>query len=212
MNTKNNFNIKISPKTLERLTSYHGMLIEYLEEKITSISSPQIASRLRIDDSQVRKDLKLLDNMGRRRVGYPVEELKQSIEKVLGFSTPKAAFIVGAGCMGSALARYDKFKNYGLNILALFDNDPLKVDMSIGDKQIFHISKLPNLAQRLNVNIAILTLPRERAQKTADFLVAAEFKYIWNFTSAILKVPDEVKVLNENIIASFLQFACQNIE
>ena len=48
--------------------------------------------------------------------------------------------------------------------------------------------------------------------KTADFLIESNIKYIWNFTPAILKVPADVKVWNENIIASFLQFACQNLQ
>lgn len=203
---------QISPKIVERLTLYHSILVEYLGQGVESISSPQIASRLNIDDSQVRKDCKYINNIGKRRVGYNVVELKESIEKTLGFSEPKDAFIVGAGYVGLALARYDNFKNYGLNILALFDNDPVKVGMQFSDKEVFHISKLPDLAERLNTEIAILTLPREYAQDMADFLVKSNVKYIWNFTPAVLKVPKDVKVWNENLISNFLQFACKDIE
>ena len=113
--------------------------------------------------------------------------------------------------MGLALAKYDNFNSYGLNILALFDNDPHKIDMQVNNKQIFHISKLPNLAQRLNVDIAILTVPRQYAQDVADFLIDSDIKYIWNFTPAVLVVPPHIKVWNENLIASFLQFACKEI-
>ncbi len=203
---------KISEKVVERLTFYHCILIEYIEKNIESISSPQIASRLNIDDSLVRKDFKMLNNIGRCRVGYSVQELKDSIEKTLGFAKPKEAFIVGAGHVGLALARYDNFKNYGLEMLALFDNDPTKVGMKIEEKQIYHISKLPELAEQLNVEIAVLTVPKPQAQKVADFLVESNIKYIWNFSPVILKVPPHVKVWNENLIASFLQFACKNID
>ncbi len=58
-------------------------------------------------------------------------------------------------------------------------------------KEVFHISKLPNLAERLNVEIAIMTVPREFAQKTADYLVQSNIKYIWNFTPTVLSVPKE---------------------
>lgn len=203
---------EISPKIVERLTLYHSILVEYMAEGLESISSPQIAARLDIDDSQVRKDCKFINNIGRRRVGYNVLDLKEAIEKTLGFAETKDAFIVGAGHVGLALARYDNFKNYGLNILALFDNDPMKIGMKFSDKQVFHISKLPDLATRLNTDIAILTLPRRYAQEMADYLVKANIKYIWNFTPAVLKVPKDVKVWNENLISSFLQFACKDIE
>lgn len=201
----------IPEKVSNRLTLYHSIMVEYIEEGQQTISSPQIAQRLGIDDSQVRKDFKLLNNAGKCRVGYLVQDLKDSIEKTLGFSNTKDAFIVGAGHLGLALAKYDSFNSYGLNILALFDNDPQKVDLQVNSKQIFHISKLPNLVKRLNVEIAILTVPRQYAQQVADFLIESDIKYIWNFTPAVLKVPPNVKVWNENLMGSFLQFACKDI-
>ena len=201
----------IPEKVSNRLTLYHSILVEYIEAGIESISSPQIAQRLGIDDSQVRKDFKLLNNAGKCRVGYMVKDLQDSIEKTLGFAKTKDAFIVGAGHLGLALAKYDSFNSYGLNILALFDNDPQKVDMQVNNKQIFHISKLPNLVGRLGVEIAILTVPRQYAQQVADYLIDSNIKYIWNFTPAVLKVPSSVKVWNENIMGSFLQFACKDI-
>ena len=201
----------IPEKVSNRLTLYHSIMVEYIEEGIETISSPQIAQRLGIDDSQVRKDFKLLNNAGKCRMGYLVKDLKDSIEKTLGFAHVKDAFIVGAGHLGLALAKYDSFNSYGLNILALFDNDPQKVDMQVNNKQIFHISKLPNLVERLGVDIAILTVPRKNAQQVADFLIQSKIKYIWNFTPAVLKVPQEVKVWNENLMGSFLQFACKDI-
>ena len=205
-------NTEIPDKVLSRLTLYHSILTEYIEEGQDTISSPQIALRLNIDDSQVRKDFKLLNNVGRCRVGYNVAELKDSIEDTLGFKKSKDAVIIGAGHLGLALAKYSGFNDYGLNILALFDNDPQKVDMTVNNKQIFHISKLPNLIQRLNVEMAILTVPKTCAQKTAEYLVQSGIKYIWNFTPTVLKTPFSVKVWNENMIAGFLQFAAQHLQ
>jgi len=202
--------MEISDKVINRLTLYHCILTDYLEKNIEYISSPQIAVLLNIDDSQVRKDLKYLNNVGKCRVGYKVKDLRESIEKTLGFQDTKDAFIVGAGNLGLALTKYDDFQNYGLNILALFDNDALKVDMSINEKTIFHISKLPDLARRLNVEMAILTVPRKYAQEVTDYLVNSGIRHIWNFTPCILKVPDTVKVWNENLMGSCLQFTARN--
>lgn len=201
---------EISEKVINRLTLYHCILTDYIDRNIEYISSPKIATLLNIDDSQVRKDLKLLNNAGTCKVGYIVKELKESIEKTLGFETVKDAFIIGAGNLGLALAKYDNFANYGLNVLALFDNDTLKIDLTINNKQVFHISKLPDLTKRLNVEIAILTVPRHAAQETAEFLIASGIKYIWNFSPCVLDVPKNIQVWNENLMGNFLQFTVQN--
>ena len=199
-------NRQLSEKVINRLTLYHCILSEYVARGIEFISSPQIAGLLKIDDSQVRKDISLLNNVGKCRVGYSAYDLKQSIEKTLGFEKPKEAFIIGAGNLGLALAKYDNFANYGLNVLALFDNDPLKIGMTVNDKQIFHIAKLSDLTKRLNIKIAILTVPKSTAQVTAEYLVESYIKYIWNFTPTVLNLPDNIQVWNENLMGNFLQF------
>ncbi len=197
---------KISEKVINRLTLYHCILDDYINKNIEFIASKQIAALLNIDDSQVRKDISILNNSGKCRVGYIVKELKKSIETTLGFSKTKNAFIIGAGNLGMALAKYDNFTNYGLNIIALFDNDPKKIGNTVNNKLILDIKKLPNLSKKSNVDIAILTVPKNFAQTTADFLVEADIKYIWNFTPVVLSVPKNVQVWNENLMGNFLQF------
>lgn len=196
----------LTAKLISRLTLYHSILTGLEEDGIDTVSSPQIAELLKIDDSQVRKDIKFLGKSGKTKVGYRVIEVRKLIEKTLGFEKTKDAFVVGAGNLGLALAKYDDFKYYGFNILALFDNDPIKIDITVNNKQVFDISKLPDLTRRLNVEIAILTVPKNFAQDTADYLVASGIKYIWNFTPTVLKLPDNVQVWNENLIGNFLQF------
>ncbi len=196
----------LSEKVIHRLTQYHCIVTDMEEKGKEVVSSPQIAELLKIDDSQVRKDMKLLGKSGKTKVGYHVSEMKQLIEKTLGFKRTKDAFIVGAGNLGLALAKYDDFGFYGFNILAMFDNDPLKINLTVNGKQVFHISKLPDLKKRLNVEIAVLTVPRKYAQETADYLCASGIKYIWNFTPTVLKLPEDVQVWNENLIGNFLQF------
>ena len=197
---------KISDKVINRLTLYHCILKDFINSGSEYISSKQIAALLRIDDSQVRKDLNLLSNSGKTRVGYPVKSLKKSIETTLGFSKNKKAYIIGAGNLGMALAKYDNFSSYGLNIISLFDNDPNKIGKEVNNKKILDIKELPVLVWQHYVDIAILTVPAAYAQSTADYLVNMGIKYIWNFTPTVLKVPDDVQVWNENLMGNFLQF------
>lgn len=197
---------KISEKVINRLTLYHCILQDFIDKKIEYISSKQIATLLRIDDSQVRKDINLLNNSGKSRVGYIVKELKKSIETTLGFAKTKNAYIIGAGNLGMALAKYDNFTCYGLNIINLFDNDESKIGKSVNNKDIINIKELPRHTKENDVDIAILTVPGKFAQSTAEYLVSANIKYIWNFTPTVLDVPEDVQVWNENLMGNFLQF------
>ncbi len=199
-------NKQISDKVINRLTLYHCILQDYISNNIEYISSKQIALLLRIDDSQVRKDINLLNNSGKSRVGYIVKELKKSIETTLGFSKNKKAYIIGAGNLGTALANYDNFANYGLNIISLFDNDVNKIGKEINNKKILDIKTLPSYVWQHYIDIAILTVPAKYAQSSAKFLVQSGIKYIWNFTPAVLDVPEDVQVWNENLMGNFLQF------
>lgn len=197
---------KISEKVINRLTLYHCILQDFIDKNIEYISSKQIATLLRIDDSQVRKDINLLNNSGKSRVGYIVKELKKSIETTLGFAKTKNAYIIGAGNLGMALAKYDNFTSYGLNIINLFDNDESKIGKAINNKDIINIKELPRHTKENDVDIAILTVPGRFAQATAEFLVKSNIKYIWNFTPVVLDVPENVQVWNENLMGNFLQF------
>lgn len=198
---------KVSEKTISRMTLYHCILTDYIIKGIDTISSPQIASLLGIDDSQVRKDISFIKNSGKSRVGYLVKELKASIEKTLGFSKPKNAIIIGAGNLGNALANYSNFSNYGLNVLALFDTDKNKIGKTINEKSVYSIDEIKELTSKIDIDMAILTVPREFAQQTADLLVKENIKYIWNFSPTVLDVPSDVQVWNENLMGNFLQFA-----
>lgn len=200
----------ISDKVINRLTLYHSILTDYKEEYI---SSPQIADLLHIDNTQVRKDIALLGYKGKCKVGYKAYDLKVLIEETLKFKTVKTAFIVGAGNLGMALAKYDNFEAYGFNISALFDNNPLQIGLKVNGKEVYHINELPKLADKFGAKIAILTVPRAFAQEVTDFLVKSGIKYIWNFTPCVLNVPDKVQVWNENLIGNFLQFTVNhNVE
>ena len=196
----------LSDKLIYRLTQYHCIVTDMEELGKSLVTSPQIAELLKIDDSQVRKDMKVLGKTGKTKVGYQVSEVKQLIEKTLGFEKIKDAFIVGSGNLGLAHAKYNDFKFYGFNIRAMFDNDPLKLNLSVNGKQVLHISKLPELTKKLNVEIAVLTVPRQFAQETAEYLAASGIKYIWNFTPVVLKLSKNTQVWNENLIGNFLQF------
>ena len=62
----------------------------------------------------------------------------------------------------------------------------------------------------MNVEIIILTVPRKSAQYIANLLAQTKIKYIWNFTPAVLNVPQNIAVWSENLIGSFLKFTLKD--
>lgn len=196
----------LSQRTINRLTQYHTILREYSKKQIENITSAQISSFLKIDETQVRKDLKSINCKGKCKVGYVANELKNIIEDVLDYKTTKKAFVIGAGNLGIALSKYSKFSEFGLEILGLFDINEAKIGKKFDNKEIYHLSTLKDKIKETGANIAILTIPNKVAQEVADEIIKAGIKYIWNFAPSILSVPDDVKVWNENLIGSFLQF------
>ena len=195
---------ELSNKIINRLTLYHCIL-KYTMKGRDVISSFEIADLLNLDASLVRKDIAICGVLGNKKQGYAVLALQKAIEKKLGFSTNKEIFIVGAGNLGSALAKYVDFKDYGIDILALFDKDPKKIGQEINGKKILALEKLESLISRISIKNIILAVPAENAQEVADYAVKCGVQFIWNFTPTVLSVPKSVTVYYENIVSSFMQ-------
>ena len=204
---------ELSQRTINRLTQYYAILRDYSKKNIENITSSQISQFLKIDETQVRKDVKSINCKGKCKVGYSVEELKTIIEDILDYKIIKRAVIIGAGNLGQALSGYSKFEEFGLDIVALFDTDENKIGKKFNNKDIFSLKDLPQYIKKTGINIAILTTPNKVAQEVCDFLVECNIKYIWNFAPSVLIVPQDVNVWHENLIGSFIQFcAISNIK
>ncbi len=194
---------QISKQALQRLPYYLRYLHSLHSAGTKNVSAPTIASALRLHEVQVRKDLEIVSTTGGKpRTGFTVQELIVDIERFLGYDNTDQAILVGAGKLGQALIAYHGFDDYGLQIIAAFDNDESIVGRDIGEKPIFPISKMNDLCPRLGVKIGILTVPAEHAQSVCDEMIAAGILAIWNFTPVHLHVPDSILVQNENMAAS----------
>lgn len=194
--------ISISGASLRRLPQYLKLLSRLADEGKLHVTSAELARHLKMDETLVRKDLAVTGFTGKPRVGFQVEGLLAHLEEFLGLRNTKEAFIIGAGRLGQALSAYQGFEKYGLRIVALFDNNDEKIGELIAGREILPLSKAPELARRLNVHIAILTVPQPVAQPVADLLVEAGIMAIWNFSGQQLHLPEHVIVHNEDLAES----------
>jgi len=123
MATKEKKNIGVPEPTVRRIPMYLHYLKQIKEEGTSHISAPQIARNLKMEPTQIVKDLSYTDIVGKTRVGYDIVELIEALEDFLGFNRKNEAFLIGAGKLGSALIGYPGFDEYGFKIVAAFDNN-----------------------------------------------------------------------------------------
>ncbi len=194
--------ITTSIPTIKRLPRYIQILKKLKSEKVENVSATMIGDELGIESIQVRKDLSTTGIVGKPKVGYQLDELLTTLVNFLNWNNKTDAFLVGTGALGKAILGYDNFKNYGLNIIAAFDNDPEKIKEKINSIEVFHIDKLKSLAERMKIRIGVITVPVDYAQEIAEIMVSGGIKAVWNFAPVDIKLPEEIIVENVHLSQS----------
>ena len=192
---------KISTFVLKRLPDYLAYLKSLPDTAPDHISATTMANALGMGQVQVRKDLAMVSDGGRPKIGYRRKDLISDIEKFLGYDNATDAVLVGFGKLGQALMGYKGFNEYGLNIQVAFDPHPER-KQHIVDKPIYHISELEEFCRNNKVMVGIITAPAAHAQDVANRLIAGGVKAIWSFAPVHLNVPDNIIVQYENMATS----------
>lgn len=192
----------VPAQTLRRLPTYLRYLRSLPGNGKTHVSARAIASALNLGEIQVRKDLSAVSASGRPRIGYSCRELEKDIEACLGVENISEAVLVGAGRLGNALLHYEGFSQYGLSIVAAFDENDSAVGELCNGKQVLPLAKLTDTCRRRNIRIGIIAVPVKSAQRAMDALADAGVLAVWNFAPTLLSVPEGVLVRNEDMAAS----------
>lgn len=187
----------IPRKAVYRLSLYLRCLTRLRHNAITTVSSEALARAAGVKPTQLRKDLTHLGQIGRRGLGYDVEQLAQIIGDTLGTNSLQPVILVGVGNLGSALLAYRGFAQEGFEIVAAFDAAP--PPRRRDGPPVLPMDRLPAFVLEHHVRMAVLCVPATAAQKVANDLVAAGITGILNFAPLVLDVPDEVTVNNVNL-------------
>ena len=195
---------QISKAVIKRLPRYYRYLGELLEDNVERISSNDLSKKMRVTASQIRQDLNNFGGFGQQGYGYNVKYLYTEIGKILGLDTVHPMIIVGAGNLGQALANYVEFEKRGFKLVGIFDVNPVLEGIAVRGIEIQMISDLPFFLKENNVEIAFLTLPKNKAIDMADILIENGIKAIWNFAHVDLDTPDGVIVENVHLSESLM--------
>ncbi len=184
----------VSDVVINRLPLYLRMLTFLQKEGKTITSSQELSERLDLSSAQIRKDLSYFGEFGKQGTGYNIEYLQKQLRQILHVDHDWEVVLIGAGDLGRALVHYHGFAPQGFRLVAIFDNAPQKIGMSVGALVVQNIAELPNVVRAKSVRMAILAVPEDVAQQVADQLIELGVRAILCYASITLSVPPEVKV------------------
>ncbi len=197
---------EISKAVIKRLPRYYRYLGEILNNGVERISSGELSGKMQVTASQIRQDLNNFGGFGQQGYGYNVKFLYDEIGKILGVNREHPMIIIGGGNFGHTLAKYD-FKKSGFVTKAIFDVRPEMIGEYVGGIPVYMMSELESYLKKEPVEIAVLTVPKNKVEEVADRLVKYGIKAFWNFAHLDLDVPDDVVVENVHLIDSLMQLS-----
>ena len=199
---------EISQAVIRRMPRYYRYLGELLEDGVERISSNDLSKRMNVTASQIRQDLNNFGGFGQQGYGYNVKFLYEEIGKILGLNQKHNIIVIGAGNLGQALANYVKFEKLGFVITALFDVNPALEGVTVRGIKIHMLDELDDYCKDHVVDIAALTMPKEKADAIANRLVKLGIQAIWNFAHVDLDLIDkDVVVENVHLSDSLMQLS-----
>lgn len=198
---------EISQAVIRRIPRYYRYLGELIDDGVERISSNELSARMRVTASQIRQDLNNFGGFGQQGYGYNVKYLYDEIGNILGINQQHNIIVIGAGNLGQALANYVKFEKRGFVIIGLFDVNPALNGISVRGIKVRMMNELEAFVKKERVDIAALTMPKEKADETANMLVSLGINAIWNFAHLDLELPEHVVVENVHLSDSLMQLS-----
>lgn len=198
---------EISQAVVKRLPRYYRYLGELMESGVERISSNELSERMKVTASQIRQDLNNFGGFGQQGYGYNVQYLYTEIAKILGIDQSHNMVIIGAGNLGQAIANYTNFEKRGFVVKGLFDINPRLEGIAVRGIEVRSIDDLEEFIRENDIEIAALTIPKNRAAEMAERVVDSGIKAIWNFAHTDLNVPPDVIVENVHLSESLMRLS-----
>ncbi len=211
INGRDSFRPEVSPAVIKRLPRYFRYLRELIRMGKTRVSSAELSRMMNVTASQIRQDLNCFGGFGQQGYGYNVNYLYTKICELLGVGYGFRAAMIGAGNLGSALVKSPMFEKRGVDVVAIFDISEAVVGKKIGNVRVYNMDELEVRLKDYDVDIAILTLPKEYALEVAARLAKTDVRGIWNFTGKELELASSGIVVENVHLGDSLMILCYEV-
>lgn len=193
--------------TVPRLALYLRKLRELRSRGVERVSSKDLAEMIDLNAAQIRKDFSYFGEFGTRGVGYEVARLVDEISHCLGLDRSWNVVIVGAGLLGTALARYRGFSEQGFRLVAMFDSSATVIGASYGTGRVRSIADLEDFCSEERVDIGLVTVPAGEAEATVGRLAAAGVKAVLNFAPVKIHAREDVLVRQVDLSSELMSLS-----
>lgn len=198
---------EISNAVIVRLPKYYRYLGQLLDDGVEKISSSELSKLMHVTASQIRQDLNNFGGFGQQGYGYNVKNLYEEIGTILGLNKKHNLVLIGAGNLGQALANYVNFERRGFIIKGIFDKNENIHGTKIRDTIVRPMNEMKEFVLNNDIDIAVLTIPKESAVMVASELCECGIKAIWNFAHVDLNVPSNIVVENVHLSESLMKLS-----
>src|SRR5690625_541478 len=182
---------KIPKATAKRLPLYYRYLNNLNQQGKTRVSSQELSQAVKVDSATIRRDFSYFGAVGKKGYGYNVEYLLSFFRKTLNQDEVTEVALIGVGNLGTEFLKYNFLRsNNNIEIILALDKDPKKIGTKVGKVPVYDINDLEKYLT--DIEVAILTVPAEEAEKIANKLADTGIKGILNFTPARITVPDHI--------------------
>jgi redox-sensing transcriptional repressor len=181
------------------------------------VTSAQVEMMTGWPSHTIRKDISCLggDEAGHTvgsSHGYAPETLIPAIKKALGLDRRRLFCVAGLGRLGSAYLNVGSFE-FGspgqgeFELAAGFDTNVNRVEILKSPVPLYPAYKMGEVIRRFSIEMALLCVPPDAAQGTAEKLAAAGIRGIVNFAPVVLQLPPETVVRNVYVVDELRELA-----
>ena len=181
-------------------------LMRLLDGVVELITSAQIEALTGWASHTVRKDISFLGAAFEGALpesaklgssgGYDPAALVLLIKKALGLEKQRKFCVVGLGRLGSAYLNVSELTGTEFELAAGFDTNVNRTEILKSPVPLYPAYKIGEVVSRFGIEIALLCVPVEAAQSSAERLAAAGIRGILNFAPAAITVPQGIAVRN----------------
>ena len=186
---------------IERLCILYRTVGDLIDRGMNTASSAELGNTAMIPAYNVRKDLSHLGSSCGTGAGYDLRELKNLLRDSLGFSGVRNVCVVGLGRIGTAVFGNNEYLEEGYRITAGFDSNVNKLELMKTPVPLYPAHEITDRVRELHIDFAVIAVPMDAAQRTADRLIAGGVTGIVNFAPVTLSgVPDNVIVRDVSVL------------
>ena len=185
--------------TLQRYPIYLKALRKLANSGVERILSKELSEYVNIESTTIRRDFSFLGNLGKQGYGYDVKNLIDIFSKELGLEFDEKIILIGAGNLGRALMKYNKWNYVVGEITCAFDVSDDRQGVRFG-VPVYDLAELEEKIPQ-GCRIAILTASSD-IQSTVDRLVSCGITGIVDFTHEHFQVPKSVAIKTIDVVSS----------